>query len=297
MRTASSVSGAVSIGLDSAARHRGADEVGARLDAVGQHGMRGAAQRLDAGNADRAAARALDFRAHRVQEARKVQDFGLPCGVLEYRLALGEDGCHKQVLRSRDRHGVENDVRALEPIGPRLDEAAFDVDRGPHGLEAGHVQVDRARADRAAAGQRNVRLAETRHERAQHEYRCAHRLDQFVGRLVARQLRGIDLDVKVLVNRSLGAQGLQQRQRRGDVLQVRDVADGHRFGGQQRAGQNGQSRVLGTGNAHLPFERSAASDPELVHFVSRVCSASSAGVRVLSDKAWISLPTSVPRVL
>jgi hypothetical protein len=38
----------------------------------------------------------------------------------------------------------------------RLDVAVFDVNVGAHGLQAGDVDVDRARADRAAAGQRHI---------------------------------------------------------------------------------------------------------------------------------------------
>jgi hypothetical protein len=48
-----------------------------------------------------------------------------------------------------------------------------------HGLQ---MHVDRARADGAAAGQRHLRLAAAREQRAQHPEAGAHLGDKFIGR-------------------------------------------------------------------------------------------------------------------
>ncbi len=100
---------------DAAARDRAGDQVGAGLDAIGQHVVLGAVQRLDAVDRDRVGARAGDPRAHRDQEIREVDDFGLARGVLEHRAAVGERGGHHEVLGAGHGDGLEDDARALEP--------------------------------------------------------------------------------------------------------------------------------------------------------------------------------------
>ena len=73
-------------------------------------------------------------------------------------------------------------VRARAAASPRIDVAVLEVDRRAHRLEALDVLVDRPQADRAAAGQRNARLAGAREQRSQREDRRAHRLHQLVRR-------------------------------------------------------------------------------------------------------------------
>ena len=81
-----------------------------------------------------------------------------------------------------DRDGFEVQPRALEASGARADVAAFDVDLRAHGLQARDVDVHRACADGAAAGQRHVGLAEARQQRPEHQDGRAHGLHQLVGR-------------------------------------------------------------------------------------------------------------------
>ena len=76
-------------------------------------------------------------------------------------------------------------------------------DFGAHGLQPRHVDVDRARTDRAAAGQRNVGAAEARDERAEHEDRGPHGLDELVRREVVLVVVGVDLDPHALVDVTL----------------------------------------------------------------------------------------------
>ena len=91
-------------------------------------------------------------------------------------------GGHHEVLGAGDGHRLQHQPRALQAPGARLDVAVLDVDVGAHGLQARHMDVDRARADGAAAGQRHIGRAEARHQRPEHQDRGAHGLDQLVGR-------------------------------------------------------------------------------------------------------------------
>ena len=96
-----------------AAGDRAGDQVGAALDAVGQHLVARPVQALDALDDDLVGAGALDLRAHRDQEIGQVDDLGLARGVLEHRLAVGQRRRHHQVLRAGDGDGLEHQPGAL----------------------------------------------------------------------------------------------------------------------------------------------------------------------------------------
>ncbi len=153
--------------------------------------------------------------------------------------------------------------------GARADVTVFDVHFGAHGLQPGHVDVDRARTDRAAAGQRNVGAAVLRDERPEHQDRSPHGLDELVGR-EGRVGRGrVDLDPHALVDGDARTHAAEQFDHRRYVMQVRDVCDRDRPVGQQRARQNRQRGVLGARNANFAVERHAAQD---LQFVQGTCS-------------------------
>src|SRR3546814_1487620 len=63
-----------------------------------------------------------------------------------------------------------------------VDVALLQADFGAKLLEAVQVEVDRARADGAAARQRHLGLADARHQRPQHQHRGAHLAHQVVRR-------------------------------------------------------------------------------------------------------------------
>jgi hypothetical protein len=144
-------------------------------------------------------------------------------------------------------------------------------DLGAHRGEALEVLVDRAGADRAAAGQRHAAVAVARDQRPEDEHAGAHRLDQLVRRLVvalaARRLRR-RLDPAQVLGRlgvDLAAEVAQQLAHRRDVLQPRDVAEGRGARGQERRGQQGERGVLGAADLDLPGEARASFDDDLVH--------------------------------
>ena len=75
-------------------------------------------------------------------------------------------------------------VAPLQPsIDASIDVATLQRDAGAHLLEALQMQIDRASADGAAAGQRHARLADARQQRTEHKERGPHLADDVVGRL------------------------------------------------------------------------------------------------------------------
>ena len=142
------------------------DQIGAALDAIGQHIVGGAAQPLHALDDDLVGARALDLGAHGAQKIREIDHFRLARRVLQHRLAFGQRRGHHQVLGAGHGDGLQHQPRPFQALGARLDVAVFDVNVGTHGLQAGDVNVDRARTDGAAAGQGYVRGPKAREQRA-----------------------------------------------------------------------------------------------------------------------------------
>ena len=156
------------------------------------------------------AAGALDAGTERDEEIREVDDFGFPGGVLQHGFTVGEHSRHQKVLGAGDRHRIEDNVPALQPVGPGLDEAVLHYDAGAERLQAGDVEIDGTSADRAATRQRDVGLPESRDQRSEHQDRRAHRLDEFIGRGAVGHFARVDLDIQPVVDRDLHSQGLQQ---------------------------------------------------------------------------------------
>jgi len=119
----------------------------------------------------------------------------------------------------------------------------------------------------AAARQRHARLAEARQQRPQHQDGGAHRLDQFVGRFVRGERRGVQphlLGLRVALHH-LHAQAAQQLEHGVHVLQLRRVVQGDGLGREQRRTQFGQGCILRAGNGDLALERAATADEKFVH--------------------------------
>ena len=241
------------------------NQVGAAFDAIGQHLVVHAREALHALDDDAIGTGTVNVRTHGDQEIGQIYDFRFARGILEHRLAVGEAGGHHQIFGAGDGHGLEHQPRTLEPLRARADVAALDVYVRAHRLQAGHVDVDRPRTDGAAPGQRHVGAPEAREQRPEHQDRGTHGLDQLVRRKVFANGPGIDLDAHALVDGHGHAHAAEQLDGRGDVLQVRHVADRYRPVGQQCAGQNRQRRVLGTGYADFTLERNAARYLQLIH--------------------------------
>jgi hypothetical protein len=136
-------------------------------------------------------------------------------------------------------------------------------------------------------GQRNPRLAVPRQKRTEHQDRCAHGLDQLVGRHGFRQARAVDFDAHALGNRHADTHAAQQFDHRRDVVQVRNIADRQWRIGQQSRGKDWQCRILGTRRAHVAREPDTTRDLQLFHGRPQPAArrAHSSGAGVSSDNA------------
>ena len=168
------------------------DEEGPGLDPVGDDLVAGAAELPDALDPDRLLADPVDLGPHLDQELAEVGDLGLEGAVAEDGLALGQGGGHDQVLGPGHRLLLELDGRARELVGLGLDVAVLEADGRPELLQAADVEVDRPRADGAAAGQGDDGLAEAGQERAEDEDGRPHGPDELVGGLVGGDLADLE---------------------------------------------------------------------------------------------------------
>ena len=120
-------------------------------------------------------------------------------------------------------------LRALQPRGPRGDVAVLEVDLGAHRLQALDVLVDRAQADRAAAGQRHARLAAARDQRPQHQDRGAHRLHELVGRERPVDARRVERDACPACRCRRARPSARAAPHRAHVVQPRHVGQRQRL--------------------------------------------------------------------
>ena len=149
-------------------------------------------------------------------------------------------------------------MRAVQAAGRAgVDVAFLQFDFRAHRLKALEVQVDGARADGAAAGQRDFRLAATREERADDEEARAHFAHEFVRRFGRGDRFGVKLQnaadfgfgVAVAVHRDPDAEARQNFRELGNVGQMRDAGQRQRLVGQKARHHQRQRRVLGARDA------------------------------------------------
>jgi hypothetical protein len=174
-----------------------------------------------------------------------------------------------------DRDFRKGDASALQAARRFGDDiAAVDVDLGAELLQSHQVQVDRARADGAAARQRNARAAAAGEQRAQHPEAGTHAADQLVGRGGVDDVARRQVERLPHVRRGIGALAVdgvveavvaQDAGQQVDVGEVGNVLEGEPVGGQQAGDHQRQGGVLGAGNGDLALERLAAGDGDTVH--------------------------------
>ena len=258
-----------------AAGHRDAHRIGPGLDAVGDDAVMGAVQLGDAGDLDRRRAGALHLGAHLEQAVGDVDDLRLARRIVDDGGALGQRRRHQSDVRAADRDFREIDFGSLEAtLGRGDDIAVLDVDGGAEALEGHQQEVDRARADGAAARQRDASLAHPREQRGDHPEAGAHLRDQLVGG------RGVDDGARVEANRLAGQLGLagslagdgdvetmiaEDAGEQRDVGETRHVGERQNILGEEARDHQGQRRVLGAGNGNDAVERLAACDLDPIH--------------------------------
>ena len=147
--------------FDLAAGDGGGDGIGAGLDAVGHHGMLGAVQRCR-----RLRPRSRDvprpeiFAPIAIRQWPRSSISGSRAALPMHGLALGQRRRHQRGFGGADRDEGKLDTRALQPARRAGDDiAVFEFDLRAHRLQRLQMQIDRPRADGAAAGQRHLGLA------------------------------------------------------------------------------------------------------------------------------------------
>ncbi|MNF83690.1 hypothetical protein D3C84_660170 [compost metagenome] len=253
--------------LDATAGHGSGDQVSAGFDTVRHDLIESRTQTLDTINGDGVSTSAGHLGAHGVEEVRQVDHFRLASSVLQHAAALGQSSGHHDVLGTGHTDGIEEEVCTAQATFRRLglDVAAFDVDNRAHGFEATDVQVDRTRTDGATARQCDFGFTETGNHRAQYQDRRTHGFNQFVRCDQGLDGARVDFDGEFLVDHRLDAHATEQLDHGGDVVQVRQVANGHRAIAQQGGGQDRQGGVFCAGNADLAIKTSATGNNQFIH--------------------------------
>ena len=146
------------------------------------------------------------------------------------------------VGRSNAKLRAAQSPAAARPLGD--DVAALEADGAPHRLEPLQVLVDRARANRAASGERNLRASVPRDERPEDQHARAHLLHELVrclrADLAARRLER-DLGRRDV---HLATEEAEQRRGRRDVPQIGNIPQAARAVGQERGAQDRERGVL-----------------------------------------------------
>ena len=126
----------------------------------------------------------LDPGAHPDEAVGEIGHLGLARRALDQTFAAGQHRRHQSIMGRAHRDlGQRNPIAGKTARGPRVDIATVKLDLGAERLERGQVQIDRARADGAAAGQRHPRPAAAGHKRRQDPEARPHAGDHLVRRV------------------------------------------------------------------------------------------------------------------
>ena len=177
------------------------------------------------------------------------------------------------MLGRADRDEGKLDLGPLQPLG-RVggDVALFQLDLRAHGRQGHQVQVDRAGADGAAAGQRDLGLARAGQQRPQDVERGPHLTNQIIGGEGRGQLGRVEqglLTVGAVALRHLDPELAQQLPQELGVGQARHVGQQQGLIRQDRSRHQLDGRILGAADLDLAVQAVAAVDDDAVHGIFR----------------------------
>ncbi len=161
-------------------------------------------------------------------------------------------------------------LQAARRLG--VDVALVQVDVGAERAQRLQVQVDRPRADRAAAGQAHLGVAGAGEQRAEHVERGAHLADEIVGGEGAGHLRGVQHRLgtrHALALVDVDAQPAKQLRQEPRVGQPGHVGEAQRLVGKQARRHQLDGRVLRPADGDDPLQPGAAGDRNAVHEAPR----------------------------
>ena len=258
-----------------AAGHGDRHGVGAGLDPVGQHRVARAVKFFDALDFNGDGAGAGDACAHLVEAVGDVADFRFARGVLDHGGAVRQRRRHQRGVRAADGDFGKHDLRAVQSARRRRHHiAAVDVDDGAKPRQRHQVQIDRPRADGAAARQRHLRFADPRQQRPDHPKACAHPRHQIVGRGGVDNVRGRDVQRLSVVGGFAGALAadhdvdaviIENALQQHHVGEPWHIVEGERLLGEEARDHQRQRRVLRPGNRNGAVKPPAADNAYAIH--------------------------------
>ena len=129
------------------------------------------------------------------------------------------------------------------------------------------MEIDRAGADGAAAGQRNASLAQPRQQRAEHQEGRAHLAHDVVGRLGIGDgaAEGHDRAGRLVATRRNAVLG-EERGHGLDIGEARHAGEQQPLLGQQTGGHERQGGVFRAADRDFAREGAAADDPDAIHW-------------------------------
>ena len=211
-----------------------------------------------------------------IQAIGEIDDFGLARGIADHRRAAGKRRRHHHHMRRADRNLREDIARADQAALRRrgVDIAAIDFHRGAERRQALDEEIDRTRADGAAARQRHARLAFAGKQRPDDPEAGAHLGDQLIGRGrvgdgAAGEMDGagiaVFLALAAAIDGDIDAVIAENAHQLLDIGQMRHVFERQRIAGQKRGDHQRQSRILGAGDRNDTVELVAADNPDTIH--------------------------------
>ena len=156
-----------------AARCGSRGQIRRRLHAVRQDRVARAGKRNAAADAQQASL-AADVCAAGAQEGDQVADLRLTRGVAQRQCSPAAERRKDEILRCADAWKRQCDRAAVKAVGPGRNMLAVKRDLRTHPAQAAQVQIDRPRAEHAAAGQAQLRRAEAREQRPEEQDGSAH---------------------------------------------------------------------------------------------------------------------------
>ena len=249
---------------DLALGHRREADEARDLDVVRADAPFAAVQRLDPADVEDVRADPVDLGAEGDQEPAKILDVGLARRVADHRLARRQHRGHDDVLRSRHRRLVEEDLGSPQAVRAHaVDLVGADV-RAKH-RERVNVRVEPAAPDDVAAWRRDDGLAVAGEKRPREEDGCADTAAEHLVELELRDARARDANLAAADALDVGAKIGGQVEHRLDIRDRRDVRERDGLVGEQAGGHDRQGRVLVSGRADRPRKRPRALDDESLH--------------------------------
>ena len=253
------------VDCDIAAGRRRRKHIRPGLDLVRDDGIFRPVQLLHAADADHIRPRALDLRAHAVEEVRTVNHMRLLRRILDDRHALREARRHHDVDGRAHRHHIEINMAADQIVSRRDDHPVLNADIRAQCAESLDMLINRPEADVASLRQRHLRPAVLPEQRTDQIIGAADFADRLVHNRTVHDLGSIDPERVAVYTGNDGTDTLDGTENRADITHIRHILHQDGFICHNGRGENRQRRVLGTRDIHLSAQGIASLDRVKLH--------------------------------